>query len=32
MDILIFSVAKFYGAKLIFKDRHFTLLESLKYQ
>ena len=32
MDILIFSVAKFYGAKLIYKDRHFSLLDSLKYQ
>ena len=31
MDILIFSVAKFYDAKLISKDRHFSLLESLKY-
>ena len=30
MDILIFSVAKFYGSKLISKDRHFSLLESLK--
>lgn len=30
MDILIFSVARFYGSKLISKDRHFSLLESLK--
>jgi predicted nucleic acid-binding protein len=30
MDILIFSVAKIYGATVISKDRHFSLLESLK--
>jgi predicted nucleic acid-binding protein len=30
MDILIFSVASFYGSKLISKDRHFSLLETLK--
>lgn len=30
MDILIFSVAKFYSATVISKDRHFSLLESLK--
>jgi predicted nucleic acid-binding protein len=30
MDLLIFSVAKFYKAEIISKDRHFSLLESLK--
>lgn len=30
MDILIFSVAKVYNADVISKDRHFSLLESLK--